>query len=65
MGPGLFAYLRMRSGADALKPDSRLRVRFVDLGFPIPRDDVGLILLAEAAAEDLGVSRLHLDQLLW
>ncbi len=35
------------------------------LGFLVPKDDPGLILLAEAAAEDLGVQRLYLDQLLW
>ncbi len=62
----LFAYLRMRSGADGLKPDGRLRARFRALGFPpSPGDDVGLVLLGEAAAEELAISRLVLDQLLW
>jgi hypothetical protein len=65
IGPALFAYLRMRSGADALKPDGRLRRKMLGLGFPVPPDDTGLILLAEAAAEDLKVGRLYLDQLLW
>lgn len=65
IGPALFAYLRMRSGADAVKPDSRLRSHLVDLGFSLPRDDTALILLAEAAAEEAQLPRLVLDQLLW
>ena len=33
IGPALFAYLRMRSGADALKPDLRVREGLNRLGF--------------------------------
>lgn len=65
IGPALFAYLRMRSGADAIKPDGRIRSKLAGLGFAVPRDDVGLILLGEGAAQHLGRSRLHVDQLLW
>jgi glycerate kinase len=65
IGVGLFAYLRMRAGSDALKPDRRLRMNLSNLGFRIPRTDVDLILVGEGAAEELGVSRLYLDQLLW
>jgi len=65
MGPAQTAYLRMLSGADAIKPDSRIRTKLREIGFPAPPDDGSLILVAEAAAEDLGTTRLHLDQLLW
>lgn len=61
----LFAYLRMRSGADAIKPDVRLRKKLAALGFPIPEWDNALIVYAESAASALGVPRLALDQLLW
>ena len=36
IGPALFAYLRMRSGADALKPDLRVRESLNRLGFGLP-----------------------------
>ena len=65
IGIALFAYLRMRSGADAIKPDRRVRGRLSKLGFDVPAGDTALLLLAEAAAEELGVSRITLDQLLW
>jgi hypothetical protein len=66
IGAALFAYCRMRSGADAIKPDVRVRSRLNQLGFEVPGgDDVALLLIAETAAEDLGVHRLELDQALW
>jgi hypothetical protein len=65
IGVALFAYLRMRSGADAIKPDLRVRRRLNELGFSVPAGDGALLLLAEAAAEELGVTRLALDQVLW
>jgi hypothetical protein len=65
IGVALFVYLRMRAGADAVKPDGRLRQRLNRLGFDVPKGDAALILIAEAAAKDLGVQRLELDQLLW
>lgn len=65
IGPALFAYLRMRSGGDAIKPDGRVRDRLKQLGFEPPAGEVGLLLTAKAAAEELGVRRIELDQLLW
>jgi hypothetical protein len=65
IGLALFAYLRMLSGADALKPDSRVLKGLNHLGFEVPNDDHAILIVATAAAADLGVSRLVLDQLLW
>lgn len=65
IGPALFAYLRMRCGADAIKPDLRVRNSLRSLGFAIPGDEHSILLVASAAASELGVSRLVLDQLLW
>lgn len=65
IGLALFCYLRMRCGADGLKPDLRLRRALAKLGFPTPDHDPSLLALAEAAAAELGVPRLVLDQLLW
>jgi hypothetical protein len=39
MGPALLAYLRMRCGADALKPDLRVQRGLNRLGFAVPRDE--------------------------
>jgi hypothetical protein len=65
IGVALFAYLRMRSGADAIKPDRRVRGSLNRMGFNLPPGEVALLLLAEGAAEELGVTRLALDQVLW
>jgi hypothetical protein len=65
IGVALFAYLRMRSGADAIKPDTRIRSRLTTCRFDVPTEDRAVILLGEAAAEELGVTRFALDQLLW
>lgn len=65
VGPAMFAYLRMRSGADALKPDLRVRRQLQQAGLVVPADPVSMLLLAEAVAEQLGLTRLALDQLLW
>ncbi len=65
MGPDLFAYLRMRSGADALRSDFRVRASLGRLGFEVPRDRHAILIVAHAAAAELAVSRLVLDQLLW
>ena len=65
IGPALYVYLRMRSGGDGIKPDVRVRARLTELGFRPPPGDGGLLLTAWAAAEELGVRRLELDQLLW
>ena len=65
MGPALFAYLRMRSGADALKPDLRVRDGLNELGFVVPRDEHAILVVTHAAADELGLPLLVLDQLLW
>jgi hypothetical protein len=65
MGPALFAYLRMRSGADALKPDLRVRAGFNRLGFAVPRNEHAILVVAHAAARQVCVPLLVLDQLLW
>jgi len=65
MGPALFAYLRMRSGADTIKPDLRVKAGLQRLGFAVPSEPHALLVVATAAALDLGLPRLVLDQLLW
>jgi hypothetical protein len=65
IGIALFAYMRMRSGADAIKPDVRVRKALRALGFVVPDDDHAVLVIAKAAATEIGVSRLVLDQLLW
>ncbi len=65
MGPALLAYLCMRCGADAIKPDLRVRDALNRLGFQVPNDEHAILVVAHAAAEHLNVSRLVLDQLLW
>jgi hypothetical protein len=65
IGIALFAYMRMRSGADAIKPDVRVRKALRALGFVVPDDDHAVLVLAKAAATEIDVSRLVLDQLLW
>lgn len=65
IGLALFAYARMRSGADAIKPDTRVVKALRSLGFSIPDDPHAVLLVARAAADEIGISRLVLDQLLW
>lgn len=65
IGLALFAYARMRSGSDAIKPDVRVKKGLRSLGFTVPDDDHAMLLIAKAAADEVGVSRLVLDQLLW
>jgi hypothetical protein len=66
IGIATFAYLRMRCGADAIKPDVRVRAALGSLLFPLgDGSDLALLCVAGAAAEELGVTRLQLDQLLW
>ena|SRR5436190_4114179 len=65
IGPALFAYLRMRCGADALKPDVRVRQALDALGYNVPKTDHATLTVARAAAAELGTSLLVLDQLLW
>jgi hypothetical protein len=65
IGPALFCYLRMLCGADAIKPDVRVRAALRRLGFNLPGGDVELLLVASAVAAEIEVDRLVLDQLLW
>lgn len=65
IGPALFAYLRMRCGADALKPDLRVAKALRGLGFTVPGDNHSIMVLARAAAAEINFPLLSLDQLLW
>jgi hypothetical protein len=65
IGTALFAYMRMRSGGDALKPDVRVTKGLRKLGFTVPRDGHAVLILARAVAAELGITLLTLDQLLW
>jgi hypothetical protein len=65
IGPALFAYMRMRCGADALKPDLRVARALRDLGFDVPGGEHSILVVARAAAAELNVSLLVLDQMLW
>jgi hypothetical protein len=65
IGPALFAYLRMRAGADALKPDLRVHTAFRALGYKVPNDPHAMLMVGRGAAEELGIGLLVLDQLLW
>ena len=66
IGIALFCYLRMRAGADAIKPDTRVRASLQRLGFTLPENDAAALLVtASVLANELGINRLVLDQLLW
>jgi hypothetical protein len=67
IGPALFSYLLMRSGADALKPDSRVKKQLKNSGLTttVRINDLDALFLAEAMAEELQVARLWFDKLLW
>ncbi len=65
IGPALFAYLRMRSGGDGIKPDIRVRRGLTSAGFNVPRADLAMLRLAEAVAAEADIPQLVLDQLLW
>lgn len=65
IGPALFAYLRMRSGSDALKPDLRVARGLRQLGFHVPSGEHAILVIAHAAAAEAAIGLLVLDQLLW
>ena len=65
IGPALWSYMRMRSGADAIKIDVRVKKSLRRLGFAVPPDDHAALIIAKASARELGISLLVLDQLLW
>jgi hypothetical protein len=65
IGLALFCYLRMRCGADGIKPDGRVWTALRNLGLPTSRDPYVLLTVAQCAAVELDVPELVLDQLLW
>ena len=65
IGPALFAYMRMRCGGKALKPDVRVGRELRHLGFEVPAGEHAILVVSKAAAAELGVDLLVLDQLLW
>ena len=65
IGPALFAYLRMRCGADAIKPDIRVRAGLNRAGFNLPNDEHAILIVASAVATELQIPLIVLDQLLW
>lgn len=65
IGPALFAYMRMRCGANALKPDVRVAAALRRLGFATPGDGHSVLVIARGAATEVGLDLLSLDQLLW
>ena len=66
IGLALWSYMRMRSGANALKVDGRVRKALTRMGFTVPSDsDRAVLIIAKGAAEEVGLSLLVLDQLLW
>lgn len=65
VGLALYRYLRMRCGADDLKPDRRVAASLRRLGFPEPSGAEATYALAMAASRDSGIGPLVLDQLLW
>ena len=65
VGLALFSYLRMRCGADALKPDVRVYQALNALGFNAPNNPDAILVIAKGAAAEIGAGILVLDQLLW
>lgn len=65
IGTALFAYMRMRCGANTLKPDDRVTKALRGLGFATPGDPHSVITIAQGAAAEIGFDLLSLDQLLW
>ena len=65
IGPALFVYMQLLSGADALKPDLQTRKALNRLGFGVPAQPAALLVVAEAAATELSMPLAVLDQLLW
>lgn len=66
IGQALFAYLRMRSGGDGIKADVRILRRMQDYGLHTSSAGTSAaLLLAPLVADELGITLLELDQLLW
>ena len=65
IGVALFAYLRMFGGADAIKPDVRVRKALLRAGLSVADGPVAVLTMAEAMAEEVGLGELVFDQLCW
>lgn len=65
IGFTLYRYLRMRAGADDIKPDRRVGKGLERCGFPLFTRPEHIDVLALAAATEAGLRPLVLDQLLW
>ena len=67
IGIALYAYLRMRSGADAIKPDVWVARLLQQYGATIrdPKDALEVMQCAEQVALAAKISRLTLDQMFW
>jgi N-glycosylase/DNA lyase len=61
----LWSYMRMRSGANAIKIDVRVKRALRELEFPVPDDDHAALMIAKSAAQEVDLPLLVLDQLLW
>lgn len=66
IGPVLYEYLRLLSGADTIKIDSRVRASLRSVGIPQHFfSDQGLLDLCKGISQQLGCSLVELDQALW
>lgn len=66
IGPVLYEYLRLLSGVDTLKADSRVRESLGSLGIPAASfSDEGILEICRALAKECGCSLVELDQALW
>lgn len=65
IGIALFAYARKLCGAEAIKPDVRVRNRLQALGVRVPEGSQALMLLCELLADGLEIPRARFDSLLW
>jgi hypothetical protein len=57
--------MRMGCGGNTLKPDVRVAKALRSLGFTLSGDVHSILVTARAAAAEVGVDGLTLDQLLW
>lgn len=64
IGPALFAYMRLRCGADTIKPDLRVQRALRATGLRVPTSHAAIVL-SHALAADLGIRTCELDKLLW
>lgn len=65
IGPTLFAYLRLLSGADTLKPDSRVWSALRRLGLDVPNEPNAMLVVFQGLSDATGIRLPELDQLLW